>query len=61
MSKDPKVHTLPVTKREPDELLNPDLAEWKRIYDAMASRKKLEYDAHIKAGFTPEQAIQLIK
>ena len=60
-SSDPKVHTLPVHKKEPDELLDPDLAEWQRIYDALAARKKLEFDAYVNAGFTPEQAIDLIK
>ncbi len=61
MPKDTKITTLPVTKREPDELLNPGLAEWQRIYGAMAQRKKLEFDAYVAAGFTSEQAIALIK
>ena len=33
----------------------------KKLYDIAAQEKKIKYDAYIKAGFTPDQTIELIK
>jgi hypothetical protein len=47
-----------------DELLAKAQAEWDnhiKIIAFDAKRKKALYDSYITAGFTPEQALQLIK
>lgn len=66
MSDTPKI-SLIIGGGQPDktaELLRQANAEWddhQKILAFDAKRKKAIYDSYVEAGFTPEQALQLVK
>jgi hypothetical protein len=40
---------------------NAEFDNWQKMYGFEAKRKKAQYDLLIEAGFTPDQALQLVK
>ena len=63
---DPKIHVLLGGKKHSpaDDLLKRAHAEWDdhvKLLAFEAKRKKSVYDSYIDAGFTPDQALQLVK